>query len=313
MFRLCARSIFLILLVSCLLSACKRSSGSYSSHTPGSTPSSNTSTTPNVSSNATPANTAPAPAARLSFTRPALVVYRGEHFTYAVPADWQVAESENGIDMKSPDERIGATAQMLRSAKGTTDSWKFLYNSLALVGCTNIKGNFRVDLPAKESAYPGLYWEISDYDLTYTDLKGFARHADFISAVCNGYGYYDALLQGFATVPEIFDEAKTWLPVVSSSVNANDPNNVAYQHQVIPVQNHPLDNSGLMESWREKRLSEDRIAKAQREGMMGYERMVSPSTGRYYNMPLETYDGTVAGYRNPDHPEEILNPTEPGQ
>jgi hypothetical protein len=67
-----------------------------------------------------------------------------------------------------------------------------------------------------------------------------------------------------------------------------------------------------MESWREKRLSEDRIAKAQREGMMGYERMVSPSTGRYYNMPLETYDGTVAGYRNPDHPEEILNPTEPG-
>ncbi|MDQ2977396.1 MAG: hypothetical protein M3R69_18540 [Acidobacteriota bacterium] len=61
----------------------------------------------------------------------------------------------------------------------------------------------------------------------------------------------------------------------------------------------------------EKRLSQDRIAKAQREGMMGYERMVSPTTGRYYNMPLETYDGTVGGYRNPNHPEEILSPTQP--
>ena len=310
MFRLYSRSIFLILLVSCLLSACKRSSGSYSSYTPSSTPSANTSATPNVSSNGTPANTAPI--THLSFTRPALVVYRGEHFHYAVPAGWQVAESENGIDMKSPDERMAATAVMLKGALGTTDSWKFVYNSLAWLGCTNIKGNFRVDLPAKESAYPGLYWETSDYDLTYTDPKGIARHADFVSAVCNGYDHYDALLQGFATVPELFDDAKTWLPVVSSSVNANDPNSVAYQHQVIPVQNHPLDNSGLMESWREKRLSEDRIAKAQREGMMGYERMVSPSTGRYYNMPLETYDGAYGGYHNPDHPEEILKPTEPG-
>ena len=47
--------------------------------------------------------------------------------------------------------------------------------------------------------------------------------------------------------------------------------------------------------------------------MMGYERLVSPETGKYYNMPLETYDGTVGGYRNPDHPDEILNPTKPGE
>ena len=38
----------------------------------------------------------------------------------------------------------------------------------------------------------------------------------------------------------------------------------------------------------------------------------SPSTGRYYNMPLETCDGAYGRYHNPDHPEEILNPTQPG-
>src|SRR5262249_28819073 len=158
-------------------------------------------------------------------------------------------------------------------------------------GCTNINGISTLDWPSKESGYPGLYWQIQEFDLTYTDPNGMPLHADFTAAIVNGYGHYDALLQGYAAVPEMFDQAKLWLPVVSYSVNATDPD-IAYQSQLIPVQNHPLDNSGLMETWREHGLSGDRIAKAQREGMMGYERMVSPSTGRYYNMPLETYDGT---------------------
>jgi len=233
-----------------------------------------------------------------------------------MPTDWRVAaETENGLDVTSPDEKMGASATLLVGAPGSTTPWDFAYNALAAVGCRDINGLSRIDYPSRQSVYPGLFWQIQEFDLTYTDQKGLLRHADFIAAICNGYagiGGYAALLQGYATTPEIFNEAKTWLPIVSSFVNANDPNSIAYQHQLIPVQNHPLDNTGLMESWREKRLSEDRIAKAQHEGMMGYERMVSPSTGRFYNMPLETYDGTVAGYRNPDHPEEILNPTDPG-
>lgn len=316
MFRLYASSIFLFLLITCLLSACsRRSSGGYSSSSAPLYSSPSSSTTPTSATSSAPASN-PGPtqtkATQLAFTRPALVVYRGQYFTYAMPADWQVAESGNGIDMNSRDQRIGATAEMLKGSPGSTTPWAFVYNTLAAVGCSNINGLSRIDWPSRESVYPGLYWQIQEFDLTYTDQRGIQRHADFTAAICNGYGAFDALVQGFATVPEIFDQAKTWMPVVVSSVNAIDASRVAYQNQLIPVQNHPLDNTGLMESWREKRLSEDHIAKAQREGMMGYERMVSPSTGRYYNMPLETYDGTVAGYRNPDHPEEILNPTEPG-
>jgi len=322
MFRLQVPVIFLVVLITAFFIACKRhsSSGYSSSSGPSYSSSPSSGDLPSTSGNNNtstpgPANSqAPVPApANLTFIRPALAVYRGQYFTYTMPTDWQVvAETGNGIDMKSPDDRMGASATLLTGAVGSTTPWVFTYNALAGAGCRDINGLSRIDWPSRESAYPGIYWEIQEFDLTYTDQKGLQRHADFIAAICNAYGGYSALLQGFATTADVFDQAKTWLPIVASNVNANDPNSIAYQHQLIPVQNHPLDNTGLMESWREKRLSEDRIAKAQREGMMGYERLVSPSTGRFYNMPLETYDGGYGGYHNPDHPEEILNRTDPG-
>jgi hypothetical protein len=60
-------------------------------------------------------------------------------------------------------------------------------------------------------------------------------------------------------------------------------------------------------------MSQDRIAKAQQEGIKGYERMVSPTTGQHYNMPLEAHDGTIGGYQKPNHPDEILKPTRPAE
>ena len=44
-----------------------------------------------------------------------------------------------------------------------------------------------------------------------------------------------------------------------------------------------------------------------------YERVKDPQTGQVYEMPLESYDGTVDGYRNPKRPTEILQKTEPGE
>jgi len=317
MFRLNLRLALLLLCSICFLSACnKRSSGGYSS---SSTPAADNSgqTLSNVNTSTSAPTTSPEPTqtqtTHLAFTRPPLLVRQGEHFTYAMPIDWQSHESGNGVDMNSPDGRLIASAELLNAPRGgETTPWAFVYGVLSTTGCTDIKGISQTDLPSRESVYPGFYWQIQEFDLTFTDESGRPRHGDVIAAVCNVYGGYSALFQGYSSPPDEFDQAKTWMPLLASSVNAIDPNEVAYQNQVIPAQNHPLDNTGLMESWQEKRISQDRIAKAQREGMMGYERMMSPSTGRYYNMPLETYDGAFAGYHNPDHPEEILSPTQPG-
>jgi len=245
------------------------------------------------------------------FTRPPLTVQRGQFFTWAMPADWRSNESGNGVDMTSPNGKLAASAVLLTGTPGQTTPWDFLVNIMGKLGATNINQLSAHDLPSAPSGYPGINWEIQEFELTFTDAKGVLQHADSTCGILNAYGGYSVVLQSFSAPENEYDQAKTWLPLLPQSVAAIDPGKIAYQDQLIPVRNHPLDNSGLMESWEQKNLSQDRISKAQREGMMGYERMVSPTTGRYYNMPLETYDGTVGGYRNPNHPDEILNPTPP--
>lgn len=249
----------------------------------------------------------------VGFIRPALEVRNGQYFTWAMPADWKATETANGVDMTSADGRMIASSVLLVGSQGRSDPWSFVSSVLTHLGASDVKRLSTKDLPPQRSGYPGIDWEIQDFEVTFTDTSGSARHADCTCGICNAYGGYSAIIESFSTPPDDYDQSATWLPLLVQSVHATDPGKIAYQNNIIPVRNHPLDNSALMESWKEKRLSQDRIAKAQHEGMMGYERMVSPSTGKYFNMPMETYDGTVGGYHNPDHFNEILKPTQPGE
>ncbi len=315
MFSLALR-VALITWFACLVCGCSQSS-STSPYSGSSNASSSTSVGSNSNSNSLGSSSPSggeqsAPAGNSNgFTRPPLVVQQGQYFSWAMPRDWRANESANGVDMTSADGRFIANAALLAGNPGQTTPWSFLVNLLDQLGARDINGISTLDLESQPSGYPGIYWQIQEFELTYTDPAGISRHADCTCGICNAYGGYSAIIQSFSAPVDEYDRAKTWLPLLPQSVLVTNPGQVAYQNQLIPVRNRPLDNSGLLESWQEKRLSQDRIAKAQHEGMMGYERMVSPSTGRYYNMPLETYDGTVGGYRNPDHPEEILSPTQP--
>jgi len=247
------------------------------------------------------------------FTRPALAISQGQYFKWAMPIGWRAYESGNGVELTSPDGRFFANSTLLTGSWGQTTPWNFLVTILNQIGVRNINGLSTVNLPSVPSAYPNVYWQVQEFELMLTDSVGWSRHADCTVAICNAYGGYSALLQSFSAPINEWEQAKTWLPVLAQSIIVTNMAQVAYRNQLIPVRNRPMDDSGIMESWRQKRLSQDRIAKAQREGMMGYERLVSAETGKYYNMPLETYDGTVGGYRNPEHPNEILRPTSPGE
>ena len=250
---------------------------------------------------------------RLGFVRPPLVMQTGQYFRWVMPAGWTHNETASGVDMTSPNGKTSASATVLVGSRGQTDPWSFLAGVLPGIGAHDIKRLDTQNLPPQRSGYPGIDWQIKEFEVTFTDSSGSARHADFICGICNAYGGYSAIIQSFSTTGDEFEHGKTWLPLLAKSVTAFDPRKTAYQDRVLPARNHPLDNSALMESWREKRLSQDRISQAQREGMMGYERTVSPTTGTHYNMPLETYDGTAGGYRNPDHPEELLKKAQPGE
>jgi len=246
-------------------------------------------------------------------TRPPLLVRQGQYFSWAMPLDWRVFESGNGVDLTSPDGRLIANSTLLTGNIGQTTPWSFVVAVLTQIGAHDINGLSAQNFPSMPSGYPGIDWQIQEFELTFTDTAGVSRRADCTCGICNAYGGYSALLQSFSAPVNEYDRARTWLPLLAQSIIVTNAGQIAYQNQLIPVRNRPLDNSGLMESWQQKRLSQDRIAKAQQEGMMGYERMVSPTTGQHYNMPLETYDGTVGGYRNPSHPDEILKPTKPGE
>jgi hypothetical protein len=248
-----------------------------------------------------------------SFSRPPLVAQTGQYFTWTAPADWKATETANGVDLASPDGTMIANSAVLVGNAGQSDPWSFLSDLMTRFGARDLQRINTQDLPPLPSGYPGINWQIQEFEVSFTDSTGSARHGDCTIGILNAYGGYSVAMQSFSTPPDTYAQGKTWLPILVESIKTTDPSKLANQNQVLMPRNHPLDNSGLMESWQERRLSQDRIAKAQHEGMMGYERMVSPTTGTHYNMPLETYDGTVGGYRNPDHPNEILNPTQPGE
>ncbi len=54
---------------------------------------------------------------------------------------------------------------------------------------------------------------------------------------------------------------------------------------------------------------------AERSGAIALDRrprLEDPTTGQRYEMPLEAYDGTAGGYRNPKRPTELLRKLPPG-
>ena len=144
--------------------------------------------------------------------------------------------------------------------------------------------------------------------------QGVPVRSTWTCGIVNLYGYaYNAFMFGYQAPEAQFDQARLWLWRMARGIAVTNPRQVAGNDQIIPPRNQPLDNSGLIESWRQKGLSEARISQGRREATMGYEHMKDPVTGKIWDMPLETYDGTAGGYRNPQRPDEILRKAGPGE
>ena len=74
--------------------------------------------------------------------------------------------------------------------------------------------------------------------------------------ILNVYGRtYDATISGYGAPEGQFEQAKLWLWQVANSVTITNPRQVAGNDTVITPKNNPLDNRGLIESWRRKGLS----------------------------------------------------------
>lgn len=245
--------------------------------------------------------------------RPALEQKKGSYFRWAVPKGWKSSETTNGVTLDAPDGSTSVQFALLLRSPGMTTPENFLLMALQTApGYRDFKVKSTKRLPDQPSGIPGTKWKVIEAELSYT-VHGKPVIGTWTCGINAYYGIYDATLLGYHAGAAQWPTAGTYLPAVAHSISIYNTRGVAGNDTIIPARNNPLDNSALIESWRQKGLSEDRISKARREGTSGYERVKDVETGRIYEMPLESYDGTLGGYRNPVRPNEVLQQTEPGE
>jgi hypothetical protein len=241
--------------------------------------------------------------------RPPLETQQGRYFRWSIPKGWTATETPNGVDLFAPDGKTFASSALLQGAFGRMSPRDFLIMALQQVNpSARIKGSRK--LPSQ----PGIFgpWQLEEFALAAV-YKGTPVRMQAMVGLSSGYGRYSATMNLYQAPVTSWDSDKLWLPAVAQSIVVTNARQVAGQDTVRLPRNNPLDNSGLIESWRQKSLSEDRISQGRREGTMGYTRLEDPSTGRRYEMPIEAYDGTVGGYRNPRRPTELLRKLPAGE
>jgi len=246
--------------------------------------------------------------------RPPLEIIHGTYFRWAQPAGWQSNETIAGVDLRAPDNVTAVGSAILLRSPGDTNPADFVMMTLrSLPGYANLRIVAKRGLPDQSSGRMRTPWKIAELELTF-NYRGVPARGTWMCGISAIFGLsFDAFIVGYQTMASRFDQDRLWLSPIANSVAITNVAGVAGNDQLIQPKNNPLDNAALIESWRQKGLSDDHISKARREGMMGYERLKDPETGRIYEMPLEAYDGTVGGYRNPRRPAELLQRTGPGE
>ncbi|HLD65980.1 MAG TPA: hypothetical protein VJA19_08045 [Pseudomonas sp.] len=240
--------------------------------------------------------------------RPPLQTQQGQYFRWSTPQGWTSSETTNGVDLLAPDGITLVSSALLHGGFGNMAPRDFLRMIMQQVN-PSAQIESSVSLPGQ----PGIWgpWQIEDFALAGVH-KGTPVRMRATVGLSSGYGRYSATMTLYQAPIGRWEQDKLWLPTVAQAIVVTNGPGLAGQNQVMLPRNNPLDNSGLIESWREKGLSEDRIAQGQQEGTMGYTRQEDPQTGQRYEVPLEAYDATVDGYRNPNRPDELLVPLGPG-
>ena len=137
------------------------------------------------------------------------------------------------------------------------------------------------------------------------DERGEILHAILSVATSNNWGQFSAIATMMIAPENLWSKWSPTLYEMGSSFRVTNPSAVAGQRNL--PQNHPLDSSTILSPGEYKSRSEDRNSLGWQEAMLGFERGLSHDTDTTYDMPLNTYDPTVGGYRNPNNPSEILD------
>jgi hypothetical protein len=240
-------------------------------------------------------------------TRPALEHRQGRAFAYAVPQGWRVNETDNGIEIVAPDGVTAVVGSIVLGAAGRPSPEGCLRENLAHAGQRDAR--FVSVQPAQE-------WRGPTTDLTWKGIEaeiesrqnGRPIHIRATSHVLQGAGQYSAIVTGAQAPSEEWDAVKNWLPRVRDSIRlTNGAIPGASMAAALPRGIRHDDVYGRFnEAWSARQVPAADLSRARREGTMGYVRLIDPETDRVWELPLEAYDPTVGGYRNPVKPDLLL-------
>lgn len=244
-----------------------------------------------------------------ALSRPVLEFHQGQYFRWSAPRGWGMNETTNGVDLFAPGRATFVSSALLAGGFGNMSPRQFLATTMR-----QVNPSAQVTQAARLKDQPGILapWRVEEYEMAGA-YNGIPVRMSATVGVSSAYGRHYATMTLYQSPAATWARDRTWLPAVAHSIVVTNPRQVAGADRVMLPRNNPLDNSGLIESWRQKGLSEDRISQARRETTMGYERMHDPATGRNYNMPYETYDAGAGGYRNPTRPTELLRKARTGE
>ena len=250
---------------------------------------------------------ASADAAAGSGRRPALEYRQGRAFAYAVPQGWRVSESDNGIEIVAPDGVTAVVGSIVLGAAGQASPERYLRDNLARVGQPDAR--FVSVQPAEDwpGPAPGFVWKGIEAEIE-SRQNGRPIHIRATSHVLQGAGQYSAIVTGAQSPSEEWDAVKDWLPRVRDSIrltNGSIPG--ASMAASLPRGiRHDEIYGRYNDAWNARQVPAADLSQARREGTMGYVRLIDPETDRVWELPLEAYDPTVGGYRNPVKPDLLL-------
>lgn len=249
----------------------------------------------------------PAAAAWSGPVRPALEYRKGRAFAYAVPQGWRVNETDNGIEIVAPDGVTAVVGSIVLGAAGRPSPEGYLRENLARVGQADAR--FVSVRPAEEwpGPTPDFTWKGIEAEIE-SRQNGRPIHIRATSHVLQGAGQYSAIVTGAQAPAEEWESVKDWLPRVRDSIRlTNGAIPGASMAAALPRGIRHDDIYGRFnDAWSARQVPAADLSQARREGTMGYVRLIDPETDRVWELPLETYDPTVGGYRNPVKPDLLL-------
>jgi hypothetical protein len=240
-------------------------------------------------------------------TRPALEHRQGRVFAYALPRGWRATESDNGIEIVAPDGITAVVASIVLGAAGSPSPEAYLRENLARVGQADAR--FVSVRPAQEwpGPAPGFTWKGIEAEIE-SRQNGTPIHVRATSHVLQGAGQYSAIVTGAQSPAGEWDQVRDWLPRVRDSIRLTSgaiPG--AGMAAALPRGiRHDEVYGRFNDAWTARQVPAADLSQARREGTMGYVRLVDPETDRVWELPLEAYDPTVGGWRNPVRPDLLL-------